>query len=98
MNRFIANAFAGILSIVHIVVIAGLGFMTIAALSEDRRNLAQIRNLFGVDERYVIGFVIAAWIGYVLLTGLLSTAVAINENLERLNEKLDQLPGKLRGE
>jgi len=96
MNRFIASAFAGILSIVHIVVIAALGFMTIAALSEDRRQLATVRNLFGIDDRYIIGFVIAAWIGYVLLTGLLSTAVAINENLERLNQKLDELPGKMR--
>jgi len=95
MNRFIASAFAGILSIVHIVVIAALGFATIAALSEDRRQLATIRNMFGIDDRYIIGFVIAAWIGYVLLTGLLSTAVAINENLERLNEKLDDLTGKL---
>jgi hypothetical protein len=51
--------------------------------------------MFGIDDRYIIGFVIAAWIGYVLLTGLLSTAVAINENLERLNEKLDDLTGKL---
>ena len=98
MNRFIASAFAGILSLVHIVVIAGLGFLTIAAFSEDRRQLAQIRGMFGIYERYLIGFIIAAWIGYVLLTGLLATAVAINENLERLNEKLEELPGKMRGE
>ena len=96
MNRFIANAFAGILSLVHIVVIAALGFMTLAAFTEDRRQLATIRNLFGIDERYIIGFVIAAWIGYVLLTGLLSTAVAINENLERLNQKMDDLTTRLR--
>ena len=95
MNRFIANAFAGILSLIHIVVIAGLGFMTIAALSDDRRQLSTLRNLFGVDERHVIFIVIALWIGYVLFTGLLSTAVAINENLERLNEKLDEVSGKL---
>ncbi len=98
MNRFIASAFASILSLIHIVVIAGLGFMTIAALSDDRRQLSSLRNLFGIDEGHVIFFVIALWVGYVLFTGLLSTAVAINENLERLNEKLDDLPGKIRGQ
>ncbi len=100
MNRFIAQIFAGILSLVHLVVIIGLGLVTLAAFSEDKRSLSSIGHAFGFgfDDRYILFIVFLCWVGYVLLMGIISTFISINENLERLNAKLEELPGKMRGE
>lgn len=97
MNRFIAEVFASILSLVHLVVVLGLGVLTILYFSDDKRQVAQIGALIGVSPEAFILVIIAIWIGYVLVMGFLATIIAMNENLERLNKTVQELATKLPG-
>ncbi len=95
MNRFIAEAFASILSLVHLVVVIGLGGLTILYFSDDNRQVAQIGTMIGVSKEAFILVIIAVWISYVLVMGFLATIIAMNENLERLNKTVQELATKL---
>jgi len=95
MNRFIAGVFASILSLVHLVVVLGLGGLTILYFSDDKRQVAQIGALIGVSQEAFILVIIAVWIGYVLVMGFLATIIAMNENMERLNKTVQELAAKL---
>jgi len=95
MNRFIAEAFASILSLVHLVVVIGLGSLTILYFSDDNRQVAQIGTMIGVSKEAFILVIIAVWISYVLVMGFLATIIAMNENLERLNKTVQELATKL---
>ena len=95
MNRFIAEVFASILSLVHLVVVLGLGGLTILYFSDDKRQVAQIGSLIGISQETFILVIIAIWIGYVLVMGFLATIIAMNENLERLNKTVQELAAKL---
>jgi hypothetical protein len=95
MNRFIAEVFASILSLVHLVVVLGLGGLTVLYFSDDKRQVAQIGSLIGISQETFILVIIAIWIGYVLVMGFLATIIAMNENLERLNKTVQELAAKL---
>lgn len=95
MNRFVAEAFASILSLVHLIVVLGLGGLTILYFSDDNRQVAQIGALIGVSKEAFILVIIAVWIGYVLVMGFLATIIAMNENLERLNKTVQDLSAKM---
>jgi len=97
MNRFIAEVFASILSLVHLVVVLGLGVLTILYFSDDTRQIAQIGALIGISKEAFILVIIAIWIGYVLVMGFLATIIAMNENLERLNKTVQDLAAKMPG-
>ncbi len=95
MNRVVAEAFASILSLVHLVVILGLGGLTILYFADDKRQVAQISHMIGINPELFILIIIAIWISYVLVMGFLATIIAMNENLERLNKTVQELAGKL---
>jgi hypothetical protein len=95
MNRVVAEAFASILSLVHLVVILGLGGLTILYFADDKRQVAQISAMLGVSKEAFILVIIAIWISYVLVMGFLATIIAMNENLERLNKTVQDLAAKL---
>jgi len=87
MNRFIAKIFSGFLALIHIGYILFLIGAIVAFYSKDN----PIRDLFlqlGIPQGSFLIFIFATFIGYVLVMGLLSTFVAINDNLERLYETI----------
>lgn len=95
MNRVIAGAFASILSLIHGIVLIGLGLLTIMFFSDDKRQITQFSNMVGVSPEAFILVIIAIWIGYVLVMGILATFIAMNENLERLQTTLERISAKL---
>ncbi len=95
MNRYVAGAFASILSLVHVAVLLALGGATLLLFSDDKRLILQITNIFGVSPEVMILVIIAIWVGYVLVMGFLATIIAMNENLERLNTTVRELAAKI---
>ena len=95
MNRLVAGTFASILSLIHLCVILGLGVLTLMYFSDNKRQINQISYMLGVSPEIFILIIIAAWIGYVLVMGFLSTIIAMNENLERLQKTVEDLSAKL---
>ena len=95
MNRFVAEAFASILSLVHVAVLLVLGGATIMLFSDNKRQIQQITGIFGVSPEVMIFIIIAIWVGYVLVMGFLATVIAMNENLERLNKAVQDMAAKL---
>ncbi len=78
MNKLIANFFSEFISLVHIIAIIGFcGY-----LFHDKpwqRGQSELM------------FIVLAFCGYVALTGLLSTFIAMNENIVELKEEIKSL-------
>ena len=87
MNRFIAKCFAGIISLIHISIILALGAAVFYYYSDHNSPIRHYAEANGVPESSFLVVTFGAFIGYVLFMGLLSTIVAINQNLEILNTK-----------
>ena len=89
MNKFIADIFSELLSIIHIIVIGLLIYITFE-YHQNQKNL--LSNTF-LDEyiKTTINFyliIFAIFIFYVLVIGTVSTLVAINQNLTQINKKI----------
>jgi hypothetical protein len=95
MNRVVAEAFASILSLVHFVVLLCLGGLTLLYFADDKRQVAQMSHMIGINPELFILIIIAIWISYVLVMGFLATIIAMNENLERLNKAVQDLSAKM---
>ena len=95
MNRYVAGAFASILSLVHLAVVLGLGLLTLLYFSDDKKQVNQISYMIGISPEIFILVIIAVWIGYVLVMGFLATIIAMNENLERLHKAVEDIAAKL---
>ena len=50
---------------------------------------------FGLPKEGFIILIIAVWVVYVLIVGFLSTIIAMNENMERLVDAVNELKQKL---
>jgi hypothetical protein len=87
MNRFIARFFAGIISIIHISTILALGASIFYYYSDHNSAIRQYLASNGVPEASFLLMMFGVFVGYVLLMGLLSTIVAINQNLEIMNSR-----------
>ena len=87
MNRFIAKCFAGIISLIHISTILALGAAVFYYYSDHNSAIRHYLEAYGVPESSFLLVTLVAFIGYVLVMGVLSTLVAINQNLEILNSK-----------
>jgi hypothetical protein len=83
MNRIIADIFASLVSLLHIAVLAALGLATYYNFSDNAHKLDPYLRLVGLDRDLLLVAIIAVGIVYVLIVGILSTIIAINENLER---------------
>jgi hypothetical protein len=92
MNRWIAGVFASIVSFIHWGVLI---FMIVVALIIFENKNAYYTTILGYNFTKEMSFIflIAFFIGYVLVMGFLSTIIAINQNIERLNAALDRLKG-----
>ena len=49
MNRYVAGAFASILSLVHLAVVLGLGLLTLLYFSDDKKQVNQISYMIGIS-------------------------------------------------
>lgn len=94
MNRMIANTFASLISLVHILVLFALGGATLIYFSEGTRKYDAWLSNFGLPKEGFLILIIGLWVGYVLLVGFFSTIIAMNENLERLANTLEELKNK----
>ena len=89
MNRFIASIFAYILSMMHI---AFIGFL-IVAIYQYHNHKQEIVGVFGEvanNDGLVYGVAFCIFAAYVLFLGMLSTFVAMNENLELIKKNLNK--------
>jgi TRAP-type C4-dicarboxylate transport system permease small subunit len=84
MNRVIAEIFASLVSLMHIAVLAALAFATFYHFSDNAPGLDPYLSLIGLDRDWFLVALAAVGIVYVLIVGILSTIIAINQNLERL--------------
>lgn len=91
MNRIFASLFAAVVGVVHVLVLAGL-IVAAVAIFTDLPQLSVVRSEVQQTAGQVPASValIATFIGYVLLMGLVSTLVSINSNLERLASSVDK--------
>jgi len=80
MNNFIANVFAELLSILHAIVLFGLGITT--WVYYDKRELLGEIGMW--EPGIFVLFIVSIFVAYVILFGMLSTFVAINQNLQKL--------------
>jgi methyl-accepting chemotaxis protein len=76
MNKLIANFFSELISLVHILAIGGFCWYLIQEKPWQQGQSALI-------------FTVLAFCGYVAVTGLLSTFIAMNENIVELKSTLD---------
>lgn len=87
MNRVIARLFSGMLSLVHaLVLILAVGSFFFDSVWTDAPALAE-----APAGRALL--ILAGLVVYVLFAGMLSTVVAINDNLEELNRTLARRGG-----
>lgn len=85
MNKFVANLYSGILATLHVLVIVALVIFIYTVY----HNPYQL-SAYGINPSASIPMAIAAFIGYVIIAGLLSTFVAIYERLGDISRKLDK--------
>ena len=95
MNRIIASTFASLISLFHGVVLLVLGGATLLYFNEGTRKYDAMLSNFGLPKEGFIILIIAIWLGYVLIVGFLSTIIAMNENMERLADAVNELKDKL---
>jgi hypothetical protein len=89
MNKFIAVIFSEILSIIHIVVI---GLLIYVSFEYHQNRKILLSDTFLAEYiKTTLGFyliIFAILIFYVLVIGTVSTLVAINQNLSEINKKI----------
>jgi hypothetical protein len=85
LNKFVANIYSGIPETLHILVI--LGF--ILFIYTVYKNPYQL-SANGINPEDSIPKATAAFIGFVIIAGILSTFVAIYERLGEISRKLDK--------
>lgn len=85
MNKFVANIYSGILATIYVLVILALVLFIYAVY----HNPYQL-SVYGINPSASIPIAIAAFIGYVIIAGILSTFVAIYERLGEISGKLDK--------
>ena len=95
MNRMIAGTFASLISLIHGVVLLVLGGATLIYFNEGSRKYGAMLTNFGLPKEGFIILIIAVWVVYVLIVGFLSTIIAMNENMERLVDAVNELKQKL---
>ena len=91
MNRLIAKVFASIIGLIHLLTLGSLGVTWIAFFGENGKSVRESMHQNNVPPE-VVGFILFALaVAYVLVVGFVSTVISVNENLERLHDKLDKL-------
>lgn len=95
MNRWIASIFAGLLAVLHVLVLLGGVGTVVYYYSDDgmmfRGAVIAGGASIGIDGDLAFFLLLAVcFFAYVLLIGFLSTIVAINANLERIYRKLSE--------
>ena len=88
MNRFIASIFSWMLSSLHLIIIIGL-ITIILKYHENKESFIGIFGYNADNDGLVYGCVFVLFLFYVLFMGLLSTFVAMNDNLEEIKEILN---------
>lgn len=68
---------------------------TYLLFTENKSSLAPVTQYFGISQDAVILLIIAIWIGYVLLMGLLATIISMHQNLSAMAEKLAEISAKM---
>jgi hypothetical protein len=98
MNRLFAQLFAGLVGTIHATVLLFLGFAVLGTLL----NLNQAQPIVELiaagppqlpPEWRSLLVILSVALGYILLMGVLSTLIAINQNLERLARDADRRGG-----
>lgn len=90
MNKFIAETFAGVLSLMHLFVILAIIY-AIFKYQKHQNELVEIFGPLAYDKTYFYLILLAIFVIYVLLMGALSTLVSINEKLDSITEGLSKL-------
>ena len=78
MNTWISNVFGVLLNILHIVVIVGL-FIFWQQASQTQ-----------VDQKKLALIVLSVFLGYIIVIGVLTTFISINERLGKIVELLKE--------
>lgn len=91
MNRLMAQLFSYLISLTHIMAISGLAILTYYILTASRDKLAAIPMLGTLPQDATIPALIAVWCVYIMVAGLCSTIIAINDNLIRLNKNIGRI-------
>jgi hypothetical protein len=90
MNKFIANTFSGVLSLLHLLFIGGL-VLALISYHQNKQSLVAFFGHEAAEPVYVYVIALVVFLGYVLVLGALSTLVSINEYLKDISKKIDRL-------
>lgn len=88
MNRFIARVFSWLLAVLHVAFLISLFGVVVAFYSDSNSQLRSSLIALGIQPNWFLLIIIISFLSYVVIMGLLSTFVAINDNLEKLLEKI----------
>jgi hypothetical protein len=91
MNRLFAEFFAMTVGLIHVFFLLGLALALLGLFLDFSASLAPL----DISARGLPGPVVlaVAFVGYVLIMGVVSTLIAINQNLERLAQDADRRGG-----
>lgn len=101
LNRLISVAFSNLLGLLHFAVLGTLGFLIYLILKKHDsvggfiisitgdEQLANIITNSTNDKAILIVLLIS--LIYIIIVGLITTFVAINENMERANKRMDKI-------
>ena len=84
MNRNIALIFGSLVSFLHIDVVTVLGLATNSNFSDTVQKPGPYLSLIKLDHVLLLGATIVVWIVYVMIVAVLTTIIAIKENLKRM--------------
>jgi hypothetical protein len=88
MNRFIARVFSWLLAVLHLVFILVLAGTVIDFYADNNYAVRAALLNFGFNPNLFPLIIISVFFSYVIVMGILSTFVAMNENLEKLIDKV----------
>jgi len=84
MHKFIAGFFSNILTTVHFIVFAAIAFIFYSGF--------ETVIIAGISPAYNFLLIVCTLIAYTLFVGLTSLVIRINQNLERIADRLDDWP------
>ena len=84
MNRMVAKAFSAMLSILHLVFFGAVVVIAVQYFGKTPNSVKDFFNQEGMTGQIVVAILALSCIAYILLMGVISTFVAINDNLEAI--------------
>lgn len=87
MNRFVAKAFSVVLATLHLVFFGAVAVVAFNYFDKDSNDIKDAIYQMGLSNQQVVALLVGGCLGYILIMGVISTFVAINENLEAIRNR-----------